>query len=94
MTIVDLGADKGTHLPTLQERIELIVGEKLCCSRAWVVRFGRTAAGRAVDAIGARFREGSGGSLATFAGRRLWGAGGAGPPSPAASGCAPEKRGD
>ena len=91
MTIMDLGPDKGTHLPTLQERIELIVGEKLCCSRAWLVRFGRTAAGHAADAIGARFGEGGGGSHATFAGLRLWGAGradGAGAPSPAASGCA------
>ena len=44
MTITGLDPDKGTRLPTLQERIGSIVGEKLCCWRAWLVRFGRTAA--------------------------------------------------
>ena len=60
----------------------MIVGEKLCCWRAWLVRFGRTAAGHAADAIGARFGEGGGGSRATFAGLRLWGAGGVGADGP------------
>ena len=41
--------------------------------RAWLVRFGRTAADHAVEAIGARFEDSAGGSHATFAGRRLLG---------------------
>ena len=46
--------------------------------QAWLVRFGRTAADHAVEAIGGRFEEQGGGSHATFAGRRLRG-GGSGP---------------
>ena len=47
--------------------------------RAWLVRFGRTAADHAVEAIGARFEDAGGGSHATFGGRRLWSGGGAEP---------------
>ena len=43
--------------------------------QAWLVRFGRTAADHAVEAIGARFEDDGGASHATFAGRRLWGGG-------------------
>ena len=46
--------------------------------QAWLVRFGRTAADHAVEAIGGRFGEQGGASHATFAGRRLRG-GGSGP---------------
>ena len=42
---------------------------------AWLVRFGRTAADHAVEAIGARFEDDGGGAHATFAGRRVWGGG-------------------
>ena len=45
--------------------------------RAWLARFGRTAADHAVDAIAERFDgPGGGDSHATFAGRRLWNGGG------------------
>ena len=41
--------------------------------RAWLVRFGRTAADHAIDAIGERFESAGERAHATFAGRRLWG---------------------
>ena len=45
--------------------------------RAWLARFGRTAADHAVAAIAERFdRPGGGDSHATFAGRRFWNGGG------------------
>ena len=45
--------------------------------RAWLARFGRTAADHAVDAIAERFDgRGGGDPHATFAGRRLWNGGG------------------
>ena len=45
--------------------------------RAWLARFGRTAADHAVDAIAERFDSPGGGDPhATFAGRRLWNGGG------------------
>ena len=43
---------------------------------AWLVRFGRTAADHAVEAVEERFRDPGGASHATFGGRRLWGGGG------------------
>ena len=57
--------------------------------RAWLVRFGRTAADHAVEAIGARFEDAGGGYHATFGGRVLWSGGGAEPVGDAPAGMDP-----
>ena len=55
--------------------------------QAWLVRFGRAAADHAVEAVGARLEGGRALPHATFAGRRLWGGGGA-------AGCGPGRAAD
>ena len=58
--------------------------------QAWLVRFSRTAADQAIDAIGERFENPGGDSHATFAGRRLWNGGG--PPVSAGAGAGGSRR--
>ena len=58
--------------------------------QVWLVRFSRTAADQAIDAIGERFENPGGDSHATFAGRRLWNGGG--PPVSAGAGAGGSRR--
>ena len=87
VTVLDDAVDEGdeTMVVVLEPGAGVDRGDRLASGTiensdplpaAWLVRFGRTAADHAVEAVEERFRDPGGASHATFGGRRLWGGGG------------------
>ena len=97
VTVLDDAVDEGdeTMVVVLEPGAGVDRGDRLASGTiensdplpaAWLVRFGRTAADHAVEAVEERFRDPGGASHATFGGRRLWGGGGLFDPLPGRGG--------